>query len=307
MCTWDLDCSDHRERILVDLVVGRLYYSSILGFPGGLVCCYAGLPSVDLLGVNAVFQFLTSVVRPCLYSGVGNDTGTGLHRVVSRLLLPVAVSTPSIELVRACLMFCADYRGRLCGESLEAVWGKFVFLATMGGDGVLGLFSANVVTDCCGVVFPRLWGFERTSSDWSSGTWFGCCTCGAESRLSLSVPPLCLLVRASGGGVTALATLDLTDRAMSGVTVPLVYDLLATCVRAPSGRYVCYSRRPRHVSLGWAWWRFDDEVVEVSNLDDVCSVPGVVFLVYSLSQPLHADVVRSESMGLVDVHWKPSL
>lgn len=303
MSTWRLDCPEYRNRILADLVTGVLFYSGVCGSSSGRGSKYMGLVRNDLTGVNAVLQMLVCCVHPCHYSGFRTGR-TGIFDVLSRLLVSSVECAPSVELVRAVLLFVADHRGGLIGDGEGVLWRKFVFLTSMGGHRVVRLFTSRLSTVCCGV-WDHEWGLSRfcAEGDWDHRGWCDIrCLCGKVVPFQIHEPAECLLVR-SDGGVTALAELDLQDRATGNSNHRLLYDLCATCVRTPSGRYVCYSNRSRPVSV---WWRFDDDIVESSNLDDVCSVAGVVLMVYVLREIPCMDVVHSTCMDLVDVHWKPS-
>ena len=306
MSTWFLDGTEHRERVLVDLVTGVLFYSSIAGSCDGRGCLYMGLVRTDLTGVNAVIQALVCCLHPVLYGDI-RENSPRLFELMCRLLVPSTVSLPGVELVREVQSFFVDHRISLCGSDVRGVGGKFDFLIGLCGVRVKGLFSFRVVTECCGLELVCEKGLGRVcrGSDWSLSEWCTVsCTCGRLSKFAVKKPGVCLLVRAEGGTLTAPLELDLRDLVTIDTPGRFLYDLKATVVRTMTNRYVCCSLRSRSGESGGAWWHFDDEVVESISPDEVSSTTGVVLMVYVLREWPSIDERVGLCMSLVDVHWK---
>lgn len=310
MATWRLDGSDYRNRVLADLVTGVLFYSSLSGSSGARGWCYKGLVRSDLTGVNAVLQMLVCCVHPCLCSDMRSGR-SGLYDVISRLFVPSTVSAPSIEVIRAAQSFIVDHGGRLMGDGEvivdrgDGLRRNFAYVAGLGGPSVCQVFESVLFTTCCREQ-KRTWGHVWLEKVEGFPLRVQCkidCVCGHVVPFVVEEPAGCFLARAVDPLGTFTVPLNLTLQTMVDGTRPLLYDLLAVCVQDPSGRCVCYSNRPRCLSGGGTWYKFDDEVVGEVTAEELISVTGVVLMLYRV-QPQSDDFVSSTCMRLVDHHCK---
>ena len=122
--------------------------------------------------------------------------------------------------------------------------------------------------------------------------------------MNFGEPAECLIVRAEGGTLTAPLDLDLMDRGTVDIHRRLLYDLKAVIVRTLTDRYVSCSHRSLPGESGGVLWQCDDEVVESICADEVCSMTGVVLMVYELRERSSDEERLRMCTSLVDFHCR---